>query len=88
MGALTNRNWILQSPVYTLSQPVSVQFEKGWLVSNTGTKKWKHVSLVHVEGFKPVSWKVDVPEIKPGECVELVARYPPITQEDPDVISR
>ncbi len=64
------------------------QFEKGWLVSNSGTKKWKHVKLVHLDGWKPVCGKLDVAEIKPGECVELVARFPPISQGHPEIIKR
>lgn len=69
----------------TFSPP---QFEKGWLVTNTGTKKWKHVQLVHREGFKPLCPVLDVPEVKPGETTELVARYPPLGEGDPDVITR
>ena len=39
---------------------------------NSGTKKWKHVKLVHQDGYHPVSCELEVPELKPGEKVELV----------------
>lgn len=65
-----------------------LQFEKGWLVMNSGTKKWKHVKLIHTDGFKPLCSELDVPELKPGERVELVAKYPPITDSSTDSIKR
>ena len=65
-----------------------VQFEKGWLVMNSGTKRWKHVKLVHIDGFRPLCPQVDVPELKPGERVELVAKYPPVTDSSVDSIKR
>lgn len=55
---------------------------------NSGTKKWKHVKLVHTDGFRPLYPEVDVPELKPGERVELVAKYPPITDSSVDSIKR
>lgn len=57
-------------------------------MTNTGTKKWKHVKLVHVDGYKPLCGELGVAEIKPGESVELVAQYPPIGEGDPDIIKR
>ena len=64
------------------------QFEKGWVLKNTGTKKWKHVCLVHQEGFKPCTPEIAVPEIKPGEKVEVRVRYPAVESQDPDYIKR
>lgn len=64
------------------------QFEKGWVVKNTGTKKWKHVRLVHQEGFKPVTPEVEVPEVKPGEKVEISVKYPAVELQDPNYIKR
>lgn len=55
---------------------------------NSGTKKWKHVKLIHTDGFRPLCAEVDVPELKPGERVELVAKYPPITDSSVDYIRR
>ena len=57
-------------------------------MTNSGTKKWKHVKLVHVEGFKPLCRTVDVREVKPGESVELMAKFPPIESKDQDNIKR
>ena len=70
------------------SLSLSVQFEKGWLVMNSGTKKWKHVKLVHTDGFEPLCSELEVPELKPGERAELVAKYPPITDYGLDSIKR
>ena len=64
------------------------QFEKGWVLKNTGTKKWKHVCLVHQEGFKPCTPEIVVPETKPGEKVEVRVRYPAVESQDPDHIKR
>lgn len=64
------------------------QFEKGWVIKNSGTKKWKHVCLVHQEGFKPCTPEIVVPEIKPGERVEVRVRYPAVESQDPDYIKR
>ena len=55
---------------------------------NTGSKKWKHVMLVHLSGFKPICNEVYVPDIKPGESVELVAQFPALGEGDPDIIKR
>ena len=57
-------------------------------MANTGTKKWKHVKLVHVGGVKPLCHKVDVPVLRPGESVELVALYPPLPADHPRDIKR
>ena len=58
------------------------------MVMNSGTKKWTHVKLIHTDGFQPLCSKVEVPELKPGERVELVAKYPPITDSSLDNIKR
>lgn len=55
---------------------------------NSGTKKWRHVKLIHTDGFKPLYPEVDVPELKPGERAELVAKYPPIIDASIDSIKR
>ena len=55
---------------------------------NSGTKKWKHVKLIHTDGYSPLCARVDVPELKPGERIELVAKYPPITDSGTDNIKR
>ena len=55
---------------------------------NSGTKKWKHVKLVHQDGYRPVSCELEVPELKPGEKVELVAEYPPVTDPELPFIQR
>ena len=57
-------------------------------MTNIGTKKWKHVKLVHLDGLKPVCSKLDVPEVKPGETTELVAQYPALGDSDQDNIMR
>ena len=64
------------------------QFEKGWVLKNIGTKKWKHVCLVHQEGFKPCTPEIVMPELKPGEKVEVRVRYPAVESQDPDYIKR
>ena len=38
--------------------------------------------LVHQQGFAPLNPAVTVPELAPGEQVEVVVSYPPVTQED------
>ena len=45
-------------------------FDKSWVVENTGSKVWRHVKLVHQDGFQPLKSEIDVPEAKPGEQVE------------------
>ena len=50
-------------------------------MSNTGTKTWKHVKLVHVTGQKPLCGRIDVPEVQPGKSLELVAHYPALEQQ-------
>ncbi len=78
--------------IYISNYPISLrpplQFEKGWLVMNCGTKKWKHVKLVHQDGYPPLQREVAVPELKPGERVELVAEYPPVTDNALPYIQR
>ena len=51
-------------------------------MENTGTKRWKDVTLVHQLGFAPMEPFIDVPELAPGEQAELVVSYPPINEED------
>ena len=58
------------------------------MVTNNGTKKWKHVKLVHVSGLKPVLNRVNVPEVQPGMSVELVVQYPALQQHDDVNIKR
>lgn len=72
----------------TNTHTTHTQFEKGWVIKNTGTKKWKHVCLVHQEGFKPCTPEIVVPEIKPGEKIEVRVRYPAVESQDPDYIKR
>ena len=60
----------------------SPQFEKGWILRNTGTKKWKHVALVHQGGYKPERSEVTLPVIFPGENVEVKVQYPPVNPGD------
>ena len=57
-------------------------------MTNTGTKKWKHVKLVHFDGVEPLCSKLHVNEIKPGESVELVAPYPALGANAPTNIKR
>lgn len=57
-------------------------------MANTGTKKWKHVKLVHVGGLKPICSKLDVPIVLPGESVELLTRYPAIPADHPQEVKR
>ncbi len=57
-------------------------------MTNSGTKKWKHVKLVHVDGFAPLNGSVDIPEVKPGESVVLEVHFPSIGYDDPDFIKR
>ena len=83
----------MHTPTHTHTPPTThtythTQFEKGWVVKNTGTKKWKHVRLVHQEGFKPVTPEVEVPEVKPGEKVEISVKYPAVELQDPNYIKR
>ena len=58
--------------------PWSAQFEKGWIVKNDGTKKWKHTRLVHQGGFKPRHSEVAVPDVNPGQSVEVRVQYPAV----------
>ena len=46
------------------------------------------IHLVHTDGFRPLCPTVDVPELKPGERVELIAKFPPITDVSVDSIKR
>ena len=55
---------------------------------NSGTGKWKHVKLIHTDGYQPLCSELEVPELKPGERAELVAKYPPITDYSLDSIKR
>ena len=57
-------------------------------MTNTGTKKWKHVRLVHLDGVQPFIKKLLVPEVKPGDSVELMAQYPALGASAPDNIKR
>ena len=61
---------------------LSSQFEKGWILRNNGTKKWKHTTLVHQGGYRPVRSEVTIPEIKPGESVEVKVQYPPVSAKE------
>ena len=54
------------------------QFAKSWVVANTGTKKWKHVTLVHQAGYAPVNTVVEVPDLRPEEQTILTVEYPPV----------
>ncbi len=58
------------------------------MVMNCGTKKWKSVKLVHQDGYPPLQREVAVSDLKPGERVELVAQYPPITDNDLPYVQR
>ena len=51
-------------------------------MQNTGTIRWKHVTLVHQSGFAPIEPIIAVPDLAPGEQTELVASYPTISLED------
>jgi len=55
---------------------------------NSGTKRWRNVKLVHQDGFRPLVTEVPVPDLKPDERVELVAEYPPITDNQLPYIQR
>jgi hypothetical protein len=57
-------------------------FSKTWVVKNSGTKKWRNVKLVHQEGFAPLQSELPVPDIFPGESVELTVNYPAISDND------
>ena len=65
------------------------QFEKGWILKNNGTKKWKHTQLVHQGGHKPCQLEVPVKEVKPGETVEVIVQYAGVAAgEDIQIIER
>lgn len=72
----------------SLPFPSMWQFEKSWVVANTGTKKWKHVRLVHQVGYTPLSTEVEVPDLRPEEQTILTVEYPPIGRGQPDQITR
>lgn len=55
---------------------------------NSGSKKWKNVKLVFQDGYRPVASEVDVPELKPGERVELVAQYPAVCDRELPFVQR
>jgi hypothetical protein len=57
-------------------------------VTNTGTKKWKHIQLVHQDGLRPACSKIEVTKVKPGESTEILAQFPPLGASAPDVIKR
>ena len=57
-------------------------FKKGWIIENTGTKTWKHVKLVHQDGFRPEEPELEVPDLEPGMQVELIVDYPAIKPTD------
>lgn len=62
--------------------PCLPQFDKGWIIENTGSKRWKDVSLVHEEGFLPLETEVAVPGLAPGEQAEVVVSYRSLTPDD------
>ena len=64
------------------------QFEKGWILKNSGTKKWKHARLVHQGGYRPCRSEVAIPEVKPGDSVEIRVQYPAVTMEDTQFVQR
>lgn len=45
-------------------------FDKSWVIENTGSKVWRHVKLVHQDGFQPFESEIEVPDAKPGEQVK------------------
>ena len=59
-------------------------------MQNTGTKTWRHVRLhvIHQAGYAPLQNEVDVPEVAPGDCVDVTVAYPPASQDGPDEIKR
>ena len=57
-------------------------------MANTGTKTWKHVKLVHIGGVKPACHKVDVPVVRPGESVEVMAQFAPLPADHPLEVKR
>lgn len=57
-------------------------------MTNTGSKKWKHVQLVHLDGLKPACTKIDLPKVNPGESAEILAQFPPLGASAPDVVKR
>ena len=66
-----------------------VQFEKGWILRNNGSKKWKHTALVHQGGFRPVQSEMAIPEVRPGESVEVKVQYPAVSPgQDIQIIER
>ena len=73
--------------LFSLSSP-SVQFEKGWVVANTGSKQWRSVSLVYQDGLIPMRLSIPVADLQPGERTEIIAQYPAISWDEKDYVKR